>query len=284
MTETKAEDILIPLLTKSNFYSDEETFNKKCKKIRTEEQKLYLEEKFGFSINFIHIITTQELKEIIEDLEVHEQFCKRREPSQNNLLIPSRFKPLNYPPFRQILNYLIALNYPLFRRILNYLKAPNKDNNFDSLDDLFLDDEADLYIDRIIFISKDPKSIELQNKKISYRLFINILEIKSENGNMLPYHIISVIPTSYNLKKIDGDELYNLSNEQIIELINYNFSEYFNDTNIKVHRIFKKGTFVAIQLWNQCWKGKQDNIFDAKSFVRKNPYYFYSIEPPAKWM
>ncbi|MCD4734628.1 MAG: hypothetical protein K8R53_01170 [Bacteroidales bacterium] len=256
MAETKLEDILIPLLTKFGIYSDEERFNKKFKKIRTEDTKLYLEEKFGFSINFINIITTEELNEIIKYLESHKNFSRYEKPSQ----------------------YKDADQQSLYARFKALIQS-RQYNNFDSLDDLFLDDGADLYLERKIFKSKYP-SIKLQNKKnfekILCNSFVNIAEMKSKKGKNLPYHIISVIPTSYNLTEIDGNELYNLSNEQIIEIINTNISEYL-EIDKKFSLKFEKGTFVAIQLWNHHWKDKQDNLFDARRFVRKNPYYFYSI-------
>ena len=259
MAETKLEDILIPLLTKSGIYSDEERFNEGFKKIRTEEKKLYLEEKFGFSINFINIITTEELKKIIKYLEFHENFVRYEKPSQNK----DADQQSLYARFKALIQSKQSKQY----------------NNFDSLDDLFLDDEADLYLERKIFKSKYP-SIKLQNKKnfekILCNSFVNIAEMKSKKGKNLPYHIISVIPTSYNLTEIDGNELYNLSNEQIIEIINTNISEYL-EIDKKFSLKFEKGTFVAIQLWNHHWKDKQDNLFDARRFVRKNPYYFYSI-------
>ena len=244
MAETKVEDILIPLLKRFD-HLDEEKFNDKFKAIRTKEKPLYLQEKFGFSINFIYIITTDELGKLINYLNNHDN---------------------------------------LFRYVT--LSQCSQDNNWDSLDDLFLDNESNLKLERKIYLRTNSIDTKLEDKKSSKkvlcRLFINIAEIKSIKGNKLPYHIISVILTSYNCTNILGGDLYSLSNEQIIKLISYNLSEFFKDIHEediqkKVSAISEEGSFVAIQLWNNCWKGKKDNIFDSKYFVRKNPYYFYSI-------
>ena len=244
MIEIKVEDILIPLLRRFD-YLDEEKFNDKFKDIRTKEEPLYLQEKFGFSINFIHIITTDELKNLINYLENHDNLFRHKTLSKHN-----------------------------------------QDNNWDSLDDLFLDNESDLKLERKIYISTNSINIELKDeqgsKKVLCSLFINIAEIKSKKDNKLPYHIISVIPTSYNCTNIGEDNLYSLSNEQIIELISSNFYKFFKDVQKEdvpkeVSAKFEKGSFVAIQLWNNRWKGRKDNTFDTKYFVRKNPYYFYSI-------
>ena len=244
MAETKVEDILIPLLKRFN-HLDEEKFNDKFKDLRTKEEPLYLREEFGFSINFIHIITTDELEKLI--------------------------------------NYL-KNNDNLFRHVP--LSQTSQDNNWDSLDGLFLDNESDLKLERKIYIRTNSIDTKLKDenssKKVLCRLFINIAEIKSKKGNTLPYHIISVILTSYNCTNKVGGDLYSLSNEQIIKLTNSSSSKFIKDVQVKdiqkeVSVIFEKGSFVAIQLWNNRWKDKKDNIFDSKFFVRKNPYYFYSI-------
>ncbi|KAF5424030.1 MAG: hypothetical protein C5S44_02590 [Candidatus Methanocomedens sp.] len=244
MAEIKVEDTLIPLLRRFD-HLDEEKFNDEFEDIRTKEEPLYLQEKFGFSINFIHIITTHELKNVIKYLDHYTK---------------------------------------LFEKIT--FSQQNQDNNWDSLDDLFLDNESNLKLERKIYISKTSIETELEDKQSSKKvlcsLFINIAEIKSKKGNELPYHIISVIPTSYNCTNINEDDLYSLSNEQIIKLISSNFYKFFKNVpgeaiQKEVLEKFEKGSFVAIQLWNYRWKNKKDNTFDTKFFVRKNPYYFYSI-------
>ena len=220
MIETKVEDVLVPLL---KYHYDEVNFNRKFDEIRKNPKPLYLKDDFGFSINFIHIKTSNELKDLVSILN----------KSQNFECI--------------------------------------KNNQQDSIDDLFLKRGIDLF-ERRIYRSK-----KIEIKKYSYRLFINIAKIKYGKYNKIPYHIISLILTSFN-----HNENNNLCNKQIINLVNGELNAYnsFSSSNglpEEVVNLLKKDTFVAIQLWNHRWKSDKDNTFDVKAYVKQNPYYFLSI-------
>jgi len=87
MTEIKVEDVLIPLL--KNHY-DELRFNQKFDGIRNNPKPLYLKDDFGFSINFIHIITSNELKSILKslnDLKVFEHTKENGNDYIDNLFL-----------------------------------------------------------------------------------------------------------------------------------------------------------------------------------------------------
>ena len=275
MTEIKVEDVLIPLLN-SDHYINEIEFNKKFKEIRINPKPLYLEEKFGFSIDFISIISYDDLNKEIKNLK------KSTETFE-----------------------LIFEN-------------DDKATKIESLDDSMFE-KTDLDFKRNIFRSTKGIKIEIKDsdnseitEEVTCSVFINIAEIHHKNHAKLPYHIFSVILTSYNHKfkewnngkgeflEKSENEFYNLSNKQIIALMNKNFSFSFpgirkddeeldvlrdilgiRDIDIsdkeKKNQTRKKNTFIAIQLWNHHWKNAEDNMFDAKEYVRKNPYYFYSI-------
>ena len=229
MTEIKVEDVLIPLLKS---HSDEINFDK-IKVTRNNPKPLYLIDDFGFSINFIHVKNSKELKDLV--------------------------------------------------RIINKSKKFDciKKNQQDSIDDLFLRSGTDLF-NRKIYRSKKEIKMEMKFcdygiKQFSCRLFINIANIQYKKDNKIPYHIISLILTSFNY-----NENSNLCNKQIINLVNgelnaYNRFSSLNGLPKKVENLLKKDTFVAIQLWNHRWKSEKDNTFDAKTYVKENPYYFYSI-------
>jgi hypothetical protein len=227
MTEIKVEDVLIPLL--KNHY-DELRFNQKFDGIRNNPKPLYLKDDFGFSINFIHIITSNELNGILNSLN----------------------------------------DSKVFEHI--------KENENDYIDNLFLNEIGIDLFNRNIF--KYNKKIEIENcnhtsEKFRYELFVNIAEIKYGKYNKIPYHIISLILTSFN-----HNENSNLCNKQIINLVNVEISVSFsslNDLPENIKNLLKKDTFVAIQLWNHRWESEKDNTFDAKTYVEENPYFFYSI-------
>jgi len=145
---------------------------------------------------------------------------------------------------------------------------------------MFLNKGTDLF-ERKIFRSKEKKiGIKIKNSdcdinKFSFRLFINITKIL--NNTKKTCHIISVI-----LKSSNHNENSKLCNEQIINLVNgerNGHKSFFLLNNIpeEVEDLLKKDTFVAIQLWNRRWESEKDNTFDAKTYVKENPYYFYSI-------
>ena len=71
MTETKVEDVLIPLL--KNLYC-KARFNQIFKSVRINPKTLYLEGGFGFSINFIHVITSEDLYAIEKVLNDEHKF------------------------------------------------------------------------------------------------------------------------------------------------------------------------------------------------------------------
>jgi len=225
MTETKVEDVLIPLL--KNHY-DKGKFNESFNDIRKYPKPLYLDYDFEFSINFIRIITSNELKDILKSLNDPEKF--------------------------------------------EHIK---KDEN-DSIDYLFLNKKGIELFNRNIFKYNEKIEIVRENcncisEKFQYGLFINIADIKSEKYNKIPYHIISLILTSFNHKN------NNLCNKQIIKLVKNNCFSSLNYLPENIRKLLEKDTFVAIQLWNNRWESEKDNIFDAKTYVEKNPYYFYSI-------
>jgi len=71
MIETKVEDVLIPLL--KNHYG-EARFNQIFNNVRKNPKTLYLEGGFGFSINFIHVITSEKLYAIENVLNSNTKF------------------------------------------------------------------------------------------------------------------------------------------------------------------------------------------------------------------
>lgn len=240
MSETKTEDVLVPLLK----FLDFKHFTK-FDEVRKKAEPLYLSD-FGFSINFIHIVTTDEVDKIIAHLESKStQFDVKKVES-------------------------------------------------DSVDKQLFEKGAKFYFNRIIFKKKNHEIlrgvIDKNKKEVICRLFINIAKMQykrgDENAKTLPNHIVSVVLTSYNHEFKDWvecedkndkieNEYYNLSNEQIIELANSNFSSLLGGYNFSEEA--KKDAFVAIQLWRHDWKSEQDNTCDAKKYVQNNPYYFYSI-------
>ena len=234
MIEIKVEDVLIPLL--KNHY-DELRFNQIFDVIRNNPKNpkpLYLNGNFGYSINFIHIVSPEKL-DTIEDILNSNQ----------------KFEP-------------VGVN-----------------NKKDSLDKKLLNDKSDLF-ERKIFRTKEEIKIGIKMKnsgcnitKFTCRLFINITKI--QNNTKKTYHIISAI-----LKLSNHNKYSKLCNEQIINFVNgeRNGQKSFfllNTIPEEVEDLLKKDTFVAIQLWNCRWESEKDNTFDAKTYVKENPYYFYSI-------
>jgi len=72
MTEIKVEDVLIPLL--KNHYNDKVNFDRKFNVTRENPKPLYLKDDFGLSINFIHILTTEELNIVNKSLKKSQIF------------------------------------------------------------------------------------------------------------------------------------------------------------------------------------------------------------------
>ena len=227
MTEIKVEDVLIPLL--KNHY-DEVIFDQKFDVTRENPKPLYLKGDFRFSINFIHIVTTEKLDIVKKSIE------------KSQIFTPVGIK-----------------------------------GQHDTLDKMFTEKGKDLF-DRIIFRTDKKIKIHVQTENeecgvenFSCRLYINITNTKKTN------HIISVI-----LSLSNHNENSKYSNKQIIKLVDGVQNEYVKfsfpkDFPEEIKDLLKKNTFVAIQLCNRRWKSEKDNTFDAKTYVKENPYYFYSI-------
>lgn len=319
MIEIKVEDILIPLL--KNHY-DEVRFNQIFNSVRKKNPKiLYLEGGFGYSINFIHVENSKDLKIIENSLNKCGIFeCVQRQMklfswddipgNDNKILIDFLNKRFGIDWVKtekiDIINddKTIKLSFKnnfvhiLLNDETNNVSLKIDDGRTDefivkpekgklniyqeSLDDMFLNRGTDLF-ERKIFRSKKEIKIEMKTrecniKEFSCGLFINIAEIEYNKEKDDTYHIISAILTSFNHSHENGK----LCNKQIIKLVNseQNGFESFSfpkDFPEEVKKLLKKDTFVAIQLWNHRWESNEDNTFDAKTYVKENPYYFYSI-------
>ena len=230
-------DDILLPLLKKSDFSKEKL--KSLEEIRNKDEPLHLSPDFGFSIDFIHIVDTNVADKIIKDLKTIFSDCGDERPHKNE----------------------------------------NGEWESESIDnELF---ESEKFFHRTIFriYDKNLEFTDENNKEVKCGFFINIAKLQSKE---MPYHIVSVILTSYNHKFNNIDkfekEYYKLSNKQIIELVNKDFSYLFDgDFSEDVKKLFKKDVFVAIQLWRDDWKGSQHNTLSAKEYIRRSPYYFYSV-------
>ena len=317
MTEIKVEDVLIPLL---NNYYDEARFNQIFNSVRKRNPKtLYLEGGFGFSINFIHVINSKDLKQIENVLYGHEIFeCdtrnmplfswedikddnKRLKEFLNKRFVIDWVKNSKIEKFDDDKTIRLTLENNIIYLKLNddktkvslkiddmrtdefIVKLENGKLNIyqESLDDMFLKRGKCLFKRKIFSSEKEIKIRGCNIEEFSCKLFINIVEIKNDNEKDDTCHIISAI-----LKSFNHSENGKLCNKQIIKLVNseqngfecFSFpNDYPEEVVEVVKKLLKKDTFVAIQLWNNRWESDEDNTFDAKTYVKENPHYFYSI-------
>jgi len=317
MTEIKVEDVLIPLL---NNYYDEARFNQIFNSVRKRNPKtLYLEGGFGFSINFIRVINSKDLKQIEDVLDKYKIFeCdtrniplfswedikddnKRLKEFLNKRFVIDCVKNSKIEKFDDDKTIRLTFENNIIHLKLNDDKTKVSlkidDNRIDefivklengklniyqeSLDDMFLKRGKYLFKRKIFSSEKEIKIRGCNFEEFSCKLFINIVKIKYDKEKDDTCHIISAI-----LKSFNHSENGKLCNKQIIKLVNseqngfecFSFPNDYPEEVVKVvKKLLKKDTFVAIQLWNNRWESDEDNTFDAKTYVKENPHYFYSI-------
>lgn len=167
----------------------------------------------------------------------------------------------------------------LIRALKNNSKfTPISKDIFDQIDEGLFEEDTEFLFKRYVFRSIDKIDTGIKDKDgcdVSFRLFVNIARTN------LSYHIVSFTFTTWNTKQ----EYIKLSNSQIIDAVNREFSRIRKNVlllfeqNQNIEKIIKmdKNTFISFQFWVDDWKNDNNNLLDAREYVKNHPHYFYSL-------
>lgn len=311
MTKIEKQEILVPLLEK--YYPNEESFNDNFKDLIKTGGDLYLSRPFGISINVTNIITTEEANRVMHVLENNNHFKqtlkdgfdqmdggmfeKESEFSFKRWIFKSERemkigikdgdgKELNFFLFISMActnldHHIVSFNFTTWDEskikegkaedawgIENaYVRLSNK-----QIIDLVSKDEElylfsiDAGLERDLNKGNIPKGLRKVFKNEGFKLSKNTTVTTEKDdkwriNDKKNVYIVQKEKEKLNIykkfKKLE--RALNQLGEGIEDLLNIN-----------------KNTFLSIQFWRKDWKSEEDNLLDAKDYI-KHPYYFYSI-------
>ena len=185
--ERDEDHILIPLLNANSV--KKEDFNHKFKDIRTRAEQLYLQKSFGFSINYIHIITSEQLSELI--------CCISNDLSFEKIQLTQGSKQDSVDKLLFSQNNEFCFERTIFRSLKE-------------MDTGIIDKDNEKVVCKwIVNISK-----------ISYKKNNNV-------SKKIPLHIVSIVLTSYNNTtkdeyRLSNDQIIDLVDEGVLDDSSFN--------------------------------------------------------------
>lgn len=154
--------------------------------------------------------------------------------------------------------------------------TPILKSGFDIIDEGLFERGTEFSFEKYIFKSGEINSTikDKNGRDVSFRLFVNI------SCTNLSYHIISFTFTTWDTRQ----EYIKLSNSQIIDLASGELNRIRNDVllfeqNRDIGKIIEMDTnpFISFQFWIDDWKSSDDNLLDAREYIKNHPHYFYSL-------
>lgn len=151
---------------------------------------------------------------------------------------------------------------------------------FDEIDEYLFEKETKFSFKRYIFKTIGAIDTEIKDRNgnvVHFKLFVNIASTN------LSYHIVTSTFTTWDTEQ----ECIELSNSQTIDLLGEEFGELRRKVLLlfpeKKQNIIKnvikkdRNTFISFEFWKDDWKVDNDNLLDARDYVKNHPHYFYSL-------